>query len=160
MLWYLPAGGYVESSAEGLWKMGESLEKEDPTLALDAYRSLRTALYATRSFYTPGKAWIDRSDQKIVLLMAQEPPYSDAEKKKTVEQRAAEALAIQKVPQKPDPGWSIVLEVGFWGWVAGVLLFIWVGFNVKRQVILKRGIFVGALILFFYTLWIIGMMKA
>jgi hypothetical protein len=160
ILWYLPVGGYVEPSAEALWSLGIALEEKDKKLALEAFRSLRSGFYATRSFYTPGQKWIDRSDQKIAALMAQEPPYSEADKKKTVGQRTEEALAIMKRPQRPHAGWSIVLEVGFWGWVSGVLLFIMTGFNAENRVIPKRGLLLGGLIILFYSLWIIGMMNA
>lgn len=160
ILWYLPVGGYVEPSAEALWKLATLLEEKDKKLALEAFRSLRSSFYATRSFYTPGQEWIDRSDQKIAALMAQEPPYSEADKEKTTEQRAQEALAILKMPLKPHAGWSIVLEIGFWGWVGGVLLFIATGFNAENRVIPKRGFVWGGVILFFYSLWIIGMMNA
>jgi hypothetical protein len=57
-------------------------------------------------------------------------------------------------------GWSIVLEIGFWGWVSGVLLFIMIGFGEGNRVILKRGLFLGGWIVFFYALWIVGMMNA
>lgn len=160
ILWYLPIGGYVEPSAEALWKLATALEEKDKELALEAFRSLRSGFYAARSFYTPGKEWIARSDQKIASLMAQELPYSEADKKKTVEQRTEEALAILKRPLKPHTGWSIVLEIGFWGWVAGVLLFIMTGFNAENRVIPKRGLLLGGWIVFFYALWIVGMMNA
>lgn len=160
ILWYLPIGGYVEPSAEALWKLATALEEKDKKLALEAFRSLRSGFYAARSFYTPGKEWIARSDQKIASLMAQELPYSEADKKKTVEQRTEEALAILKRPLKPHKGWSIVLEIGFWGWVAGALLFIMTGFNAENRVIPKRGLLLGGWIVFFYALWIVGMMNA
>lgn len=160
ILWYLPIAGYVEPAAEALWRLGTQLEEKDKKLALEAFRSLRSGFYGTRSFYTPGQEWIARSDQKIAALMAQEPPYSDADKKKTLEERTEEALAILKRPQKPHAGWSIVLEIGFWGWVSGVLLFIMTGFSAENRVIPKRGLLLGGLILFFYSLWIVGMMNA
>ncbi len=160
ILWYLPMGGYVEPAAEALWRLGNQLEDKDKKLALETFRSLRSSFYATRSFYTPGQEWIDRSDQKIASLMAQEPPYSEADKKKTIEQRTEEALTILKRPQRPNVGWSIVLEIGFWGWVSGALLFIMIGFGEGNRVILKRGLFLGGLIVFFYALWIVGMMNA
>lgn len=160
MLWYLPLGGYVEPAAEALWNLGIVLEEKDRKLSLEAFRSLRSAFYATRSFYTPGQAWIDRADEKIAKMMAQEPPYSEREKKMTTEQRAAEALAIMKRPQRPHAGWSILLEIGFWGWVLGVLVFIATGFKEGNRIIPKRGLLLGGWILFFYALWVVGMMNA
>ena len=160
MLWYLPVGGYVEPAAEALWNLGVLLEEKDRKLSLEAFRSLRSGFYAARSFYTPGQSWIDRVNEKLARLTAQEPPYSEQEKKRTSEQRTAEALAVLKRPQRPYTGWSILLEIGFWGWVSGVLLFIVTGFSSENQVIPKRGLLLVGLILFFYALWIVGMMNA
>ncbi len=161
IFWYLPVGGYVEPSAKQLWKIAEALESTDKTLALEAYRILRSAFYATRSFYTPGQEWISRANPKIALLMAEDTNYSEADRKKSIEQKTEEALAILERPLKPDPFWSIILEIGFLGWVSGVLIFIWRAFREgSTQIILKRGILWGTVIIVFYALWIIGMAKA
>ncbi len=161
ILWYLPFGGYVDRSAAQLWHIAEMLETQDKKLALESYRSLRSAFYATRSLYTPGKPWIDRANPKIARLMAEETTYSEADRKKSIAQKTQEALAILQRPMKPDPFWSFVLEIGFLGWVCGVLAFIWRGFrDGGPQIIVKRGIFWGTIVIFFYALWIIGMMKA
>ena len=160
ILWYLPLGGYVHSSAEALWELAEMLESEDRKLALEAYRSLRSAFYASRSFYTPGLPWINRSDKKIAGLMAEADPYSEEDQKKSLEQRTQEALAILKKPMKPDPLWSIVVVVGLLGWVSGVLLFILKAFRGGTQVMLKQGFLWGTVVVFFYALWIVGMMRA
>lgn len=161
ILWYLPIGAYVERSAARLWEVAEILETQDKKLALEAYRSLRSAFYATRSFYTPGQAWIDRTNPKIAVLMAEQTTYSEEDRKKSLEQKTEEALAILKRPMKPDPFWSVILVLGFLGWVGGVLLFIWKGFrDGGMEVFAKRGLFIGTITVFFYALWIIGMMKA
>ena len=93
--------------------------------------------------------------------MAEETTYSEEDRKKSLEQKTEEALAILKRPMKPDPFWSVILVVGFLGWVSAVLFFIWKGFrDGGTEVIAKRGLFVGTIVIFFYALWIIGMMKA
>jgi len=161
ILWYLPVGGYVDSAAENLWDIAEKLEMEDRQLALEAYRSLRSAFYATRSFYTPGLPWIARSNEKIALLMAEAPPYSEADKKKSLEQKRQEALAILERPMKPDPFWSTAVVLGLLGWVSGVLLFIWRAFRGEgTRLEAKQGLLWGTLVVLFYALWIVGMMKA
>lgn len=160
ILWYLPIGGFVDASAQGLWDIGVMFEEEDKKLSLETYRTLRSSFYATRSFYTPGEQWIDRTNKKIALLMAQEPPYSEEDKKKSVEQRRKEALAILERPMKPNPAWSIILEIGFWGWVSGTFLFIFRSFGPDYKIIPRQGIFWGGVVILFYAMWIIGMMKA
>ncbi len=161
ILWYLPFGGIVDRAAAQLWAIAESLETEDKPLALEAYRSLRSAFYATRSFYTPGQDWIHRANPKIASLMAEETHYSEADRNKSLAQKTEEALAILERPMKPDPFWSIVLVIGFLGWVAGTLIFIWRAFREGgTQIIAKRGFLWGSLVVLSYALWIIGMMKA
>lgn len=161
ILWYLPVGGSVDRAAAQLWTVAEILETDDKPLALEAYRSLRSAFYATRSFYTPGQDWIDRANPKIARLMAEETNYSEADRQKSLDQKTEEALAILQRPMKPDPFWSIMLEIGFLGWVSGTLIFIWRAFREGgTQIIVKRGLFWGSLVVLSYALWIIGMMKA
>ncbi len=160
ILWYLPVGGYVTPSAKRLWEIGESLEETDMELALIAYRSLRSAFYATRSFYTPGGLWIARTDQKIADLVALAPPVFEKDKKMSQGERRDEALAVLKRPMRPYAGWSIILEVGFWGWITGTLFFIFRAFNTEHKLNMRRGLFWGGIVIFFYSLWIIGMMNA
>lgn len=161
ILWYLPLGGYVESSASQLWKIAESLEQEDPVLALETYRMLRSAFYATRSFYTPGQPWIDLANPKIARLMAYATDYSEADRKKSITQKTQEALAVLERPMNPDPFWSGMVVLGLLGWVSGALLFIWNAFREGgTQIILKKGVIWGSVTVVFYALWVIGMTKA
>ena len=49
-----------------LWQIGDMFEhQKQPDWALLAYSSIRSSFYASRSFYTPGKDWINRCDEKI-----------------------------------------------------------------------------------------------
>ncbi len=161
MLWYLPLGGYVEPAATQLWRVAEILEEKEDKMALEAYRSLRSAFYATRSFYTPGQEWIDRSNIKIARLMAEQTHYSEVDRRKSIDQKTEEALTILTRPMKPDPFWSMVLVIGFLGWVSGVLMFIWRAFRGEgTQIIARQGVKWGSVIILFYALWIIGMAKA
>ena len=68
---YTPWNANVTRSLERLWEIGEELEKRhtDPTYPLVAYRSLRSSIYAIRSFYWPHKEWIPRCDEKISQLV-------------------------------------------------------------------------------------------
>lgn len=68
---YTPGNRNVERSLERLWEIGEILEEQytDPMYPLIAYRSLRSSVYAIRSFYMPYKEWIPRCDAKIKSLV-------------------------------------------------------------------------------------------
>jgi hypothetical protein len=77
---YAPFAGYVPSSAQRLWDIGQGFEKAgDYDWALIAYRSLRSSFYAVRSFYTPYREWIDRSERQIdEVLEAQKQQQAKA----------------------------------------------------------------------------------
>lgn len=67
---YLPFSPSTERSAQRIWALGESAERRhDLERALVAYRSLRSAFYATRWLQQPGQEWIDRCDAKIAALV-------------------------------------------------------------------------------------------
>jgi len=66
---YLPFSATVERSAQRIWGLAEAAEqRRDIEQALVAYRSLRSAFYATRWLIQPGKVWIARCDAKIAAL--------------------------------------------------------------------------------------------
>jgi len=67
---YIPFNGTVERSAQQLWKIAESCERQgDVNRALIAYRALRSSFYAARWLVTPGMGWIARCDTKIAALV-------------------------------------------------------------------------------------------
>ena len=68
---YTPFSGYVSSSAQRLWEIGQGFENSgEYDWSLIAYRSLRSSFYAVRSFYTPHKDWIERSEKQIDAVLA------------------------------------------------------------------------------------------
>ncbi len=85
---YTPWNPYVKYSMEKLWEIGERLEKlhSDPTYPLIAYRSLRSSVYAIKSFYTPYKEWIPRCNEKIdELVKIQNQILAETRQNKSVE---------------------------------------------------------------------------
>lgn len=56
--------------------------------------------------------------------------------------------------------WAIVLEIGFIGWVASTIAFIFKAFDKEDNFIPKQALKWGIIIVIFYALWITGMMKA
>ncbi len=66
---YTPGSPLVSRSAEKLWQIGETLERQgDTDKALIAYRTLRSSFYAAHWLITPGQVWIARCDGKIAQL--------------------------------------------------------------------------------------------
>ena len=69
---YTPLSPKVESAASRIWSMAEAAEKDgDIEKAVLAYRSLRSAFYATVWLVQPGQQWIERCEKKIAALAPQ-----------------------------------------------------------------------------------------
>jgi tetratricopeptide (TPR) repeat protein len=160
--WYLPGAPFGNRSAEGLWEIGEAAqERGDQETALTAFQELRSSFYAARSFYTPGKEWIEKCNQKLAVLMAErEVSSSEKKKKASLEELRQKHLDILGQKDRPDYFWSIVLEIGFFGWVGAVVGFIMQVFRGEKGFVVRRALGWGSLFLISYATWIIGMLKA
>nr|HID58936.1 hypothetical protein [Desulfobacterales bacterium] len=154
--WYTPSNPYVYKSVERLWEIGHIAEKQgDIQLALIALRTIRQAFFGARSFYTPGKDWINKCDKKIASLMVKE--LGKQEPKKVISTPSA-----RKKDPCPNIFWTVVLEVGFLGWIGSVIGFLTHALTGGRtsEVRPRAGIIWGAMFVVFYALWIIGMARA
>jgi len=159
MHWYSPLSGHVEDSARDLWRLGERAEAEgDAKLALLAYRTIRSAFYAARSYRTPGKDWIARCDEKIVELASEQPEMVDRVPDEEA-RREEVRRSLGKYPA-PDAAWSLAAVIGFLGWIGAALGFIFLGFGRDGRWIRRRAALWGLLVVLFYTLWIAGLYYA
>src|SRR6185369_16267858 len=96
--------------------------RERPELALEAYRAIRAAILSTRSWYIPEQARLRAADERIASLMAALPaPPMDAGKSR--ERLRLEHLALLRADPDPSVAWTLVLLLGFAGWVAGAFAF-------------------------------------
>jgi len=154
--WYTPLNPYVHKSAQRLWEICAQAEQQgDFQLALIATRTIRRGFLAARSFYTPGREWIDRCDTKIASLMNQES--------KTPRLRgAAEVSVPPQASPEPDVFWTLMIEVGLIGWIGSVIGFLMLGLTGGQTVSFRSGaaIFWGILFIVFYAMWVVGMMRA
>jgi hypothetical protein len=158
---YIPWSPYIARSAGRLWEIGGMFEGQGKLeWANDAYSSIRSSFYASRSLYTPGKDWIARCDEKIadidVKLLIKDgsvkPEDAAAEKEKL--------LYVMRTDRAPIPLWSVCVEIGFFGWIASVVFIALKGFDDKGK-IKGKFIFYGTLsFILTFALWVIGMLKA
>ena len=158
--WYTPFNPYVRRSAERLWEIGNHAEGQgDIKLALIAFRTIRRGFYAARSFITPGKSWIEKCDLKISSLVMME----EKERKGTDYSMSSK----RTIPQGqeivgPSIFWSIILEIGFLGWIGSIIGFIIFILGRKGEgsyLHYPAFIWIGLTFVFF-VLWIVGMVKA
>jgi hypothetical protein len=97
--WYTPFNPYVRKSAERLWEISKDAQKRgDIRLALIATRTIRRGFIAERSFYTPGRDWIEKCDLRIYDLLKIEQHRTDVLKGEEIEQ-----VSVFEDPQVKGP---------------------------------------------------------
>ncbi|HEY2748379.1 MAG TPA: hypothetical protein VGL86_27335 [Polyangia bacterium] len=112
---YAPGNPYSRRAVDKLAAIG----RQDPARALAAWRELRSALLATRSFYTPHRALLDEANARIADLMA------DAEVKAGKQQVRDEARAWHAArlaqDEAPSVFWTLVALLGLGAWIGCAL---------------------------------------
>jgi hypothetical protein len=159
--WYSPGSKPVINSIQALWKIGTQADDQgDSNLALDAFQSIASSLYSARSFYTPHQEWIAKCEDRIATIRAKQGEARSPNKGIPFEKRKEEALKILRMKTAPDVFWSMMVEVGFLGWIGCAIGFILRVFIGKKGFNSKRAFFWGVLIILFYTVWIVAMLRA
>ncbi|MBN2126721.1 MAG: hypothetical protein JW821_20645 [Deltaproteobacteria bacterium] len=160
MHWYAPFNPYVGRSAGRLWEISEEAEKgKDFDLALIAVRTIRRGFASAAGLYQPGRDWIPRCDHRIRQLRAL---ASGTEEGFRDEGRGNGPALEPPSSAMPDVLWTLVLELGLFGWIGSVIGFLVFGIERKKPggTALPRILKWGATAGVFYALWIIGMIKA
>lgn len=158
--WYTPFSRSVKHAVERLWEIGSTAEqRNDLTIALAAYRSLRSGLYAVQSFHLPYPQRIVEAEAKIALLMAKVAhPEGHQFEPQAFEQDHNRYTAMLQRKSVPDQGGAILTEIGFLGWIGATIGLIWYALGENGKWIWKRCLLWGSTIAIFFTVWIIGML--
>lgn len=155
--WHLPGSPTPALAAEKLWRISLFYESKNLTEeALKTCRLLRGAYYSTRSFFTPGKKWINLCNEKMAHWMASKPDLIN-KTPLSFENRKSNFLKILQTDRPPSTFWSILTEVGFFGWVACAGLFLIKAITPTASLKPKPAIIYSTTFLLFYAVWIIGM---
>lgn len=140
--YYLPFNPYVSRSMERIWKItAEARERGEDWLAMDALRSLKGSLLATRSTVAVNSKDILKVEEEMKVLG--DSPIHKSER---------------VFPS--DPLWSFITLFGFFCWSGGMVAFILHGpekINWRnRRIIMAWFAFIGL----GYILWLWGMIRA
>jgi hypothetical protein len=155
--WHIPGSSTPALAAEKLWRIGLFYESKNLTdEALKTYRLLRGAFYSTRSFFTPGKKWINLCNEKIAHWMASKPDITN-KTPLSFENRKNRFLKNLQADRPPSTFWGILTEVGFFGWVACAALFLIKAITPTAGLKPKPAIIYSTAFLLFYTIWVLGM---
>jgi hypothetical protein len=155
--WYTPLSTAVQRAVERLWQLGTEAEaRGEISLALEAYQTLRSSLYAVQSFYIPYQSWIPKSEARIAPLLAKTKAGEEHNEDQLAQDTTRFAMQLQR-HVGPHLGWSILLEIGFLGWVGATVCLIWYVVDETGNFAQRQGLLWGSLIAVFFALWLIGM---
>jgi hypothetical protein len=155
--WYTPLSTVVQRAIERLWQLGTEAEaRGEFVLALEAYQTLRSSLYAVQSFYIPYQSWIPKSEARIAPLLARTKAGAEHNEDKLAQDTARFTMQLQR-HVGPHLGWSILTEIGFLGWVGATVGLIWYVVDEAGHFARRQGLLWGSLMAVFFALWLIGM---
>ncbi len=155
--WYTPFSNVVRLAVERLWQLGTAAEaRGDVSLALEAYQTLRSSLYAVQSFYIPYQSWIPKSEARIAPLLAKTKAGAEQGEDKLAQDTTRFAMQLQR-HVGPYLGWSVLVELGFLGWVGATVGLIWYVVDAQGNFAPRQGLLWGSLIALFFALWLISM---
>jgi hypothetical protein len=159
--WYLPFSQTPYAAAEKLWEITQNQQTQNQKEeALKTYRILRAAFYSIRSIYTPGKKWIHRCNEKISHIMATRFIDSQKMSKITFSEKKSQYMILLETERRPFIFASIVNEIGFFGWIASVLFFIFKALSPQGNIKKGPAILFFSTFLFFYSIWVWGLFNA
>ncbi len=159
--WYVPGLPANRLAAEHLMELGMDAEaKGDRAAALAAYRELRRGVNATRHLWTPFEDLKARADQRIAYLMAGQGERLHDGTPAPFEARRAEHLELLRRETLPSPGMSLLIAIGFFGWVGSVLAGIYLGLDREGRIRWRPMAAAAASWVTFFSLWLGAMALA
>lgn len=161
MHFYTPFSSIIDRAALRLWEMGGEYERNGKyDLAVIAYSSIRSSFYAARSFYTPGREWIRKCDEKIAELNVSMMVIDGLVKAEDSEREYNKHLSVLRTDSAPKVGWSLGAEAGFLGWVSAVVFIIFKGFDSKGRLRRRNALYGAAFFLLAFSVWAVSLLKA
>ena len=158
---HVPFSPIAGKAAQKLWQIGLMFEARGKTdWALIAYSSIRSGFYGTRSFYTPGKDWIEKCDGKIAALDTAMLIKEGGIKPRQAARQRQKYLALFRDNRAPSVFWSVLAETGFLGWSGAALATAFLGFTREGKPKGKPAFYGVICFLVFAAIWVVSLLKA
>lgn len=158
--WYLPLAPHVGAAYDRLEKAGAAAEAAgDRDTALAAWRGVRSAALATRSFYVPYSDRLAAANRRIAALMAAiEGPAVDPGR--SAAEREAWHLELLERPVGPSVMWSVIAILGFAMWIGGAFWFAWSGVGEDDRLVRRVAARSGVMVVIGLFVWLLGLSRA
>lgn len=161
MRWYTPLADAPQQAAESLWTIALQAEaRGDRATALTAHRDLRGAIYATRSLYDPFGHRLNAVNRRLARLTAEQQLSQASARGRNLETLEADHLRLLELDPTPAPGWSLVVVLGFLGWVGGAFALIARGFGPDIRVRPKPFMRWASVTAICFAAWVVGLIYA
>ena len=156
--WYTPWSPVIPHAIERIWHMGLQAEaRHEHGLALEAYQTLRSSLYATQSFYLPYQSWIPKSEERIAPLLAQAKTAQGREAPQSLQEDTMRFTTQLQRHIGPHRGWSALVGIGFLGWAGATIGLIWHVIDDDGKFRWRQGALWGSVMAACFVLWTIAM---
>lgn len=159
--WYSPGADAPRDAAEALWVIARGAHaRGDADTALKALRALRGGALATRSLFSPFEHYLGPANRALARLTAEAHVGRPSAEGRSVDELEAYHARLLALDPVPAPGWSLLVVLGFVGWVAGGFATIFRGLD--REARVRRGPFLrwGGLTALCFAAWVVGLIYA
>lgn len=174
--WYSPWAAAPREAADALERIGnEAAASGDRPLALEALRSLRGGMLATRSLWSPFGERLPGVNRKLARLTAEQQLAEQgggngtgggvgvdtaAPADASPEALAAGHLRLLELDPRPRPAWSLAVVLGFACWITAIVLLLRRGLDRHGRLVGKPALVWGTLALAGLAVWLAGLWHA
>ena len=146
---YAPGNPYARRALDALAELGRAGD-------LSAWQEARSAILATRSFYTPHRALLDEANRAIAEGMAER----DLPSRGSLEARREWHAARLARDEAPSVVWSVVAILGLFLWIGAAVLFILRAIDENDRLRKRAAILFGAGLALGLVLFFVGLARA
>lgn len=159
--WRVPGLPYHTRAVDRLMEIGQAAERAPDAVlqSLAAYREVRGALLATRTWRVPRRDVFDDVNERIATLMAQQEAELGTDSSGTGDPRAHHLALLQEVPG-PDPVRGNLAALGFVGWLVATAGFFVRGLDAQGRLRPRPALRWGGASLLLLVAWLVLLRSA
>jgi hypothetical protein len=149
---YAPGNPYSRRALDELAAEGRAGGPD----ALPAWQTVRSAILATRSFYTPHRALLDEANARIAEAMA----AGESAARGPLEARRAWHAARLALDEAPSVGWTLVALFGLALWIGAAVGFLLRGIDERDRLRRRAAVTCALGVALGLALFFVGLARA